>query len=67
MSKRYGFIYVDADDDGKGTYDRYRKDSFYWYQKVIRNNSIDFEQNKTYIMYIIKATEAETEVSRECT
>ena len=43
MSKRYGFIYVDADDDGKGTYDRYRKDSFYWYQKVIRNNSIDFE------------------------
>lgn len=38
MSKRYGFIYVDADDNGKGTYNRYRKDSFYWYQKVIATN-----------------------------
>lgn len=38
MTKRYGFIYVDADDDGNGTYNRYRKDSFYWYQKVIESN-----------------------------
>lgn len=38
MSKRYGFIYVDADDDGNGSYDRYRKDSFYWYKKVIASN-----------------------------
>ena len=38
MSKRYGFIYVDADDEGHGTYNRYRKDSFYWYQKVIATN-----------------------------
>lgn len=38
MSKRYGFIYVDADDEGHGTYDRMRKDSFYWYQKVIETN-----------------------------
>ena len=38
MSKRYGFIYVDADDEGNGTYDRYRKDSFYWYQEVIATN-----------------------------
>jgi 6-phospho-beta-glucosidase len=38
ISKRYGMIYVDADDKGNGTYDRYRKDSFYWYQKVIRSN-----------------------------
>ena len=38
MSKRYGFIYVDADDEGKGTYNRYRKDSFYWYKKVIKSN-----------------------------
>lgn len=38
MSKRYGFVYVDADDEGKGTYNRYRKDSFYWYQKVIKSN-----------------------------
>ncbi|HGM3506533.1 TPA: glycoside hydrolase family 1 protein [Clostridioides difficile] len=43
MSKRYGYIYVDADDYGKGTYSRYKKDSFYWYKKVIENNSIDFK------------------------
>ena len=35
MSKRYGFVYVDLDDEGKGTGARMRKDSFYWYQKVI--------------------------------
>jgi 6-phospho-beta-glucosidase len=38
MSKRYGFIYVDQDDNGNGTLNRYRKDSFYWYQKVIATN-----------------------------
>ncbi len=38
MSKRYGFIYVDSDDEGHGTFDRYRKDSFYWYKKVIASN-----------------------------
>ena len=38
MSKRYGFIYVDADDEGNGTYQRYKKDSFYWYQTVISSN-----------------------------
>jgi len=38
MSKRYGFIYVDADDLGNGTYDRYRKKSFHWYKKVIESN-----------------------------
>lgn len=38
MSKRYGFIYVDADDEGNGTYKRYRKDSFYWYKDVIQSN-----------------------------
>ena len=38
MSKRYGFIYVDADDYGNGTYNRSRKDSFYWYQDVIKTN-----------------------------
>lgn len=38
MSKRYGLIYVDQDDDGKGTLKRYRKDSFYWYQQVIASN-----------------------------
>lgn len=38
MSKRYGLIYVDADDQGNGTYKRYRKDSFAWYKKVIGSN-----------------------------
>ena len=41
MSKRYGFVYVDADDEGNGTYDRYPKDSFYWYKKVIASNGED--------------------------
>ena len=36
MSKRYGMIYVDKDDKGEGTYNRLKKDSFYWYQKVIK-------------------------------
>ncbi len=43
ISKRYGFIYVDADDLGNGTYDRYRKDSFYWYKKVIATNGSDLD------------------------
>lgn len=38
MSKRYGFIYVDADDYGNGSYDRYRKASFHWYKKVCESN-----------------------------
>ncbi|WP_105129871.1 glycoside hydrolase family 1 protein [Streptococcus suis] len=38
MSKRYGFIYVDADDQGKGSFDRSRKASFYWYKDVIASN-----------------------------
>lgn len=41
MSKRYGFIYVDKDDEGNGTLARSRKDSFYWYQKVIQTNGAD--------------------------
>ena len=38
MSKRYGFIYVDQDDYGQGSKKRIRKDSFYWYQKVVASN-----------------------------
>ncbi len=38
MAKRYGFIYVDCDDKGKGTFNRYKKDSFYWYKGVIESN-----------------------------
>ena len=38
MRKRYGFIYVDRNNDGSGTLERYRKKSFYWYQHVIETN-----------------------------
>lgn len=38
MHKRYGFVYVDYQDDGCGEGERIRKDSFYWYKKVIETN-----------------------------
>ncbi|WP_026881125.1 glycoside hydrolase family 1 protein [Clostridium akagii] len=38
MRKRYGFIYVDKDNEGKGTLKRIKKDSFEWYKKVIGSN-----------------------------
>jgi 6-phospho-beta-glucosidase len=38
MSKRYGFIYVDRNDDGTGTLERYKKKSFHWYAEVITSN-----------------------------
>ncbi len=38
LKKRYGFIYVDRNDDGTGSLQRYKKKSFYWYQNVIRTN-----------------------------
>lgn len=43
MSKRYGFIYVDRDDQGKGSNRRLKKDSFYWYQKVIKTNGSELD------------------------
>jgi 6-phospho-beta-glucosidase len=41
MSKRYGFIYVDEDDEGKGTFNRFKKKSFDWYKQVISTNGAD--------------------------
>ena len=38
MSKRYGFIYVDRDDEGNGSYKRYKKKSFDWYKDVIASH-----------------------------
>lgn len=38
MKKRYGYIYVDRNDDGSGTLKRYKKKSFYWYRDVIKTN-----------------------------
>ena len=46
MSKRYGFVYVDRDDEGNGTLDRSKKKSFDWYKKVIETNGEDLTNNK---------------------
>nr|WP_312291843.1 6-phospho-beta-glucosidase [Clostridium chromiireducens] len=40
MKKRYGFIYVDKDNEGNGTLERYKKKSFYWYKEVIATNGV---------------------------
>ncbi|MFU2180672.1 glycoside hydrolase family 1 protein [Streptococcus pluranimalium] len=41
IKKRYGFIYVDRDEFDLKSLKRYRKDSFYWYQRVIATNGAD--------------------------
>ena len=38
VEKRYGFIYVDTNNRGEGTFKRYPKASYYWYKKVIESN-----------------------------
>lgn len=43
MAKRYGFIYVDRDNEGKGSFKRFKKKSFDWYKKVIATNGEDLE------------------------
>ena len=43
MSKIYGFIYVDKDNEGNGTLERRKKKSFYWYKKVIESNGEKLE------------------------
>lgn len=43
MKKRYGMIYVDRNNDGSGSLNRYRKKSFYWYKKVIESNGACLE------------------------
>lgn len=43
MKKRYGFVYVDRDDQGNGTLARSKKDSFYYYQKVIASDGEDLD------------------------
>lgn len=44
MRKRYGFIYVDRNDDGTGTMERYKKKSFAWYQEVIKTNGASLKR-----------------------
>jgi 6-phospho-beta-glucosidase len=46
MEKRYGFIYVDQDNDGNGSFERKPKKSFYWYKEVIANNGIFSEEKE---------------------
>ncbi len=48
MSKRYGFIYVDRNDDGSGTLNRYKKKSFGWYRDVIRTNGARLKTGKEH-------------------
>lgn len=43
MKKRYGFIYVDRDNDGNGSLKRSKKKSFDWYKKVIASNGTDID------------------------
>ena len=42
-AKRYGFVHVDKYDDGTGDLSRRRKDSFYWYKKVIESHGNDLD------------------------
>lgn len=44
LEKRYGYIYVDRNDKGEGTLNRYRKRSFYWYKKVISTNGASLDE-----------------------
>jgi 6-phospho-beta-glucosidase len=43
MDKRYGFIYVNKNDQGVGDLSRTPKDSYYWYKKVIASNGTDLD------------------------
>lgn len=45
MRKRYGFIYVDADEECRGTLNRHPKKSFYWYKKVIESGGEALDSN----------------------
>ena len=45
LSKRYGFIYVDRNDDGTGTLARYKKKSFDWCKEVIATNGVSLYQD----------------------
>ena len=41
MKKRYGFIYVDKNDDGTGSYQRIKKDSFYWFKEFLKSKEYE--------------------------
>lgn len=43
MRKRYGFVFVDRYNDGSGTLERKKKNSYDWFKKVIESNGEDLE------------------------
>lgn len=43
MTKRYGFVYVDRNQDGSGTLQRWKKQSFDWIAKIYRSNGADLD------------------------
>ena len=45
MKKRYGFVYVNMDDEGNGDGKRIKKDSFDWYKQVIATNGECLDSN----------------------
>lgn len=45
MKKRYGYVYVDGDNEGNGTLKRTPKDSFCWYKKAIASDGEDLSDN----------------------
>ena len=51
MSKRYGFIYVDRNDDGSGTLNRYKKKSFYWYKEDAGAGTLARSKKKSFFWY----------------
>lgn len=53
LDKRYGFIYVDYQDDGSGSGDKLKKDSFYWYKKVIHSNGSSQKEETASILKTI--------------
>jgi 6-phospho-beta-glucosidase len=48
MAKRYGFVYVDRDDEQQGDYARTPKKSYYWYKGVIASNGSDLDPDVKY-------------------
>ncbi len=48
MKKRYGFIHVDRQNDGTGSYERRKKKSFYWYQRVIKTQGENLDIDIAY-------------------
>ena len=46
FAKRYGFVYVDRTDTDPKQCARIKKDSFTWYQQVIKNNGLPDEETE---------------------